>query len=188
MLLFNFKVCQIKIFFHVSKSHCMQSSAKRSGLIIMNHRTLFDWLFYFCILYRLNQLATIKIILKDVLKKIPGPGRALFILLSKYNIWPKIYNSQKIQFLICLGWAMQTGLFIFIRRRWELDQKIFSKFINYFRYINKTVNVKKKVLILLKEIYWTLESFLHYLDSNISWGHGLHEADSWEIGSICQRK
>lgn len=36
---------------------------------------------------------------------------------------------------------MQTGLFIFLKRRWEVDQKIFKKFINYFERVNKTVNV-----------------------------------------------
>ena len=69
------KVCQIKIFFHRSKTNRVANSAKNSGIIIMNHRTVYDWLFYFCILHRLGQLRQIKIVLKDVLKKIPGPGK-----------------------------------------------------------------------------------------------------------------
>lgn len=68
-------VCQLRIVFHRSKKNVASREKLNSGgLIIMNHRTRMDWLFYFCILYRLNQLTSIKIILKDVLKKIPGPG------------------------------------------------------------------------------------------------------------------
>jgi lysocardiolipin and lysophospholipid acyltransferase len=106
------KVCSIRVHFHLSKTNRIPLSARQSGIILMNHRTRMDWLFYFCILSRLGQLGRIKIILKDVLKKVPGPG-----------------------------WAMQVGLFVFIRRRWEIDQKIFSKFINYFKFIEKSINV-----------------------------------------------
>ncbi len=47
---------------------------KNNSIIIMNHRTRLDWLFYFCVLYRYHGLNEIKIILKDSLKKIPGAG------------------------------------------------------------------------------------------------------------------
>ena len=78
----------------------------------MNHRKSLDWLFYFCILYRNNALTKIKIILKDGLKKIPGPG-----------------------------WAMQTALFIFIKRQWQTDKEILTKFIDYYKTIGKNVFV-----------------------------------------------
>jgi lysocardiolipin and lysophospholipid acyltransferase len=107
------RVCAIRIHFHTSKTNRLRAGLQRqSGIILMNHRTRVDWLFYFCVLARLGQLARIKIILKDMLKKVPGPG-----------------------------WAMQVGLFLFIRRRWESDQKIFAKFIGYFKSIHKSVNV-----------------------------------------------
>ena len=54
----------------------------------------------------------IKIILKDMLRQIPGPG-----------------------------WAMQAALFIFIRRKWELDRLTFSRFIDYYHSIGKSVSV-----------------------------------------------
>jgi lysocardiolipin and lysophospholipid acyltransferase len=84
----------------------------KSAIVVMNHRTRLDWLFYFCILYRLDALSNIKIILKDGLKKIPGAG-----------------------------WAMQTALFIFIKRKWEVDKEIFTKFINYYKQIEKKAYV-----------------------------------------------
>jgi lysocardiolipin and lysophospholipid acyltransferase len=87
----------------------------QSAIVIMNHRTRLDWLFYFCILYRLNGLSNIKIILKDGLKKIPGAG-----------------------------WAMQTALFIFIKRKWSTDKEIFTKFINYYKQIEKKVFVSMR--------------------------------------------
>ncbi len=60
----------------------------------------------------LDALSNIKIILKDGLKKIPGAG-----------------------------WAMQTALFIFIKRKWEVDKEIFTKFINYYKQIEKKAYV-----------------------------------------------
>ncbi|RMZ92838.1 lysocardiolipin acyltransferase 1 [Brachionus plicatilis] len=104
--------CNIKIFMHVSKINNYES--RKSSIVVMNHRTRLDWLFYFCILYRLKALSQIKIILKDSLKRIPGPA-----------------------------WAMQTALFIFIKRKWTEDQNIFNKFIDYY---NK---IEKKFMILI---------------------------------------
>ncbi len=85
----------------------------KSAIIIMNHRTRLDWLFYFCVLYRTKALGYIKIILKQGLEKIPGAG-----------------------------WAMQAALFIFIKRKWEEDRSHLSFFINYFHQINKKVHVR----------------------------------------------
>lgn len=69
------KVCQIKIYLHQSKRNNFKNDPNKSCIIIMNHRTRLDWLFYFCVLLRLNALSRIKIILKHGLKKIPGPGK-----------------------------------------------------------------------------------------------------------------
>lgn len=68
---------------HVSTVNKYES--KKSTIAVMNHRTRLDWLFYFCILYRLNALSQIKIILKDSLKRIPGPGYLLFYLMSFFK-------------------------------------------------------------------------------------------------------
>ena len=105
------RVCKIKIILHESKSN-KNGVFKGSSIVVMNHRTRLDWLFYFCILYRNNALTKIKIILKDGLKKIPGPG-----------------------------WAMQTALFIFIKRQWQTDKEILTKFIDYYKTIGKNVFV-----------------------------------------------
>lgn len=105
------KVCRIKIVLHESKSN-KSKVFTNSSIVIMNHRTRLDWLFYFCILYRLNSLSKIKIILKDALKKIPGPG-----------------------------WAMQCALFIFIARKWETDRQILNNFIGYYHFIRKKFDI-----------------------------------------------
>lgn len=67
-------VCGIKMIIHQSKANNFKNS--KSSIVIMNHRTRLDWLFYFCVLYRLNALDKIKIILKDDLKQVPGPSNA----------------------------------------------------------------------------------------------------------------
>ncbi|CAF0739320.1 unnamed protein product [Brachionus calyciflorus] len=103
------KFCNIKIVLHESKCNKSESKPNKSSIVVMNHRTRFDWLFYFCILYRLNALSKIKIILKDSLKRISGPA-----------------------------WAMQTALFIFLKRKWSEDQITFNKFIDYYYSIQKS--------------------------------------------------
>lgn len=50
-----------------------------NSIIVMNHRTRLDWLFYFCVLYRINGLSSIKVILKQGLRKIPGPGKSFLL-------------------------------------------------------------------------------------------------------------
>lgn len=105
------KLCRIKIVLHRAKTNRNERFAK-SSIVLMNHRTRLDWMFYFCILFRLGAMSNIKIILKDGLKKIPGPS-----------------------------WAMQTALFIFIKRRWESDKLTFTKFIDYYNVIKKRVHI-----------------------------------------------
>lgn len=70
------RVCGIRIFIHNSKINKFDFSTK-SSIVVMNHRTRLDWLFYFCVLYRMNALSNIKIILKDGLKKIAGPSNVI---------------------------------------------------------------------------------------------------------------
>ena len=36
---------------------------------------------------------------------------------------------------------MQTALFIFIKRKWDIDREIFTNFINYYKFIEKNVMV-----------------------------------------------
>jgi len=117
------KVLKMKVVMHQSKLNNYQSDQQTGSIILMNHRTRLDWLFYFCILDRLNSLTNIKIILKNGLKNIPGPG-----------------------------WAMQTALFIFIKRKWESDQLILTNFLNYFKNIQKKTMVSLTYTILSKNL------------------------------------
>ena len=57
---------------------------KSPCLIIMNHRTRFDWLFLWCYLLRRGKLLNEKIILKEAIKKIPIFGKLLVIIYSCY--------------------------------------------------------------------------------------------------------
>lgn len=58
-----------------------------SSLIIMNHRTRLDWLFFWNALFRMDPwlLTTEKISLKGILKYLPGAGRKIFYNLFKIN-------------------------------------------------------------------------------------------------------
>jgi len=72
-------------------------------LILLNHRTYFDWLFLWSWILRFGSLQHEKIILKSVLKLLPGAG-----------------------------WAMQCFQFLFIHRRWESDQPHMTKLLTNF--------------------------------------------------------
>lgn len=105
------KFLNIQICLHLKNVKDL-ASLHGNSIVIMNHRTRLDWLFYFCVLYRLDSLKNIKIILKNDLRKIIGPS-----------------------------WAMQFGLFIFLNRKWELDRTIITKFIKYYKTIDEKVLV-----------------------------------------------
>lgn len=74
-----------------------------SPLIIMNHRCRLDWMFYWMALLRYGRLANEKIIMKQELKFIPGPG-----------------------------WCMQNLMYFFLLRRWEQDESYLDRILNYF--------------------------------------------------------
>ncbi|XP_052057487.1 lysocardiolipin acyltransferase 1-like [Mytilus californianus] len=76
-------------------------------LIIMNHRTRFDWLFVFSYQIRCGSLRHFKISLKEILKNVPGPG-----------------------------WAMQCAGYLFLHRNWEHDKSTISKCFMYFKKLN----------------------------------------------------
>jgi len=50
--------------------------ANEPSIIVMNHRTRLDWMYFWCALVRQpSGIMTEKIILKSMLKHYPGPGR-----------------------------------------------------------------------------------------------------------------
>ncbi|CAD5116894.1 DgyrCDS5738 [Dimorphilus gyrociliatus] len=77
------------------------------NLIIMNHRTRLDWMFFWCVLFRDSNIATEKIVLKQPLKYVPGAG-----------------------------WAMQAASYIFLKRKWEDDKSYITDILNYLSQIN----------------------------------------------------
>lgn len=73
------------------------------AIIIMNHRTRLDWMFFWAFMLRFGSLRRLKIILKEQLKLVPG-----------------------------LGWAMQNFVFIFIKRKWEQDEQYLSDVFSHY--------------------------------------------------------
>lgn len=105
------KVSNIRIHLHQNKKD-LNREFDNSAIIVMNHRTRLDWMFYFCVLYRTKTMGHIKIVLKQGLEKIPGAG-----------------------------WATQGALFIFLKRKWEEDRGHLSFFINYFAKMQSKVHI-----------------------------------------------
>ncbi|CAD5231788.1 unnamed protein product [Bursaphelenchus xylophilus] len=76
------------------------------AIIIMNHRTRLDWLFFWNALYKMDPwlLTTEKISLKAELNKIPGAG-----------------------------WAMGCGSYIFLNRNYSKDHRVLETMIKYYK-------------------------------------------------------
>mmetsp|Transcript_11986 Transcript_11986/g.17293 ORF Transcript_11986/g.17293 Transcript_11986/m.17293 type:complete len:382 (+) Transcript_11986:82-1227(+) len=72
------------------------------AMIICNHRTRIDWMFMWSLCLRLGILDSMKIVLKDSLKSIPG-----------------------------FGWAMQSFMFLFLARDKSVDLQHMSDVLNY---------------------------------------------------------
>lgn len=93
------KLCGVKVVITGEPVGCEDST-----IILMNHRTRFDWLFIFSYILRHGPLRRFKISMKDILKYVPGPG-----------------------------WAMQCAGYLFLQRKWEADKKIILRCLTYFR-------------------------------------------------------
>ena len=91
----------VKIFV---KGDAMKLNKNNSCLIVMNHRTRLDWLFYFALQARYGSLRRYIISLKEEIKHIPGAG-----------------------------WAMQAANFLFLKRVWVKDQVIIQNILNQFQ-------------------------------------------------------
>lgn len=74
-----------------------------SCLIMMNHRTTIDWLFFWEVFWQQSSVKREKIILKKSLKAVPG-----------------------------FGWAMQVAMYIFLARKWDVDQPWIKMMLDYF--------------------------------------------------------
>ena len=90
-------------------------------LIVMNHRTRFDWLFFWCFLLRQGKLSHLKIILKKSLKSIPAFGK----IICNFSKQLKYYK-------IFVGWAMQHVNYIFLHRKWSQDEANLKRTLQYF--------------------------------------------------------
>uniref|UniRef100_A0A7E4VIT4 PlsC domain-containing protein n=1 Tax=Panagrellus redivivus TaxID=6233 RepID=A0A7E4VIT4_PANRE len=79
---------------------------RKPAIILMNHRTRLDWLFFWNALYKMDPwlLTTEKISLKAGLKSIPGAG-----------------------------WAMAGNGYIFLNRNYAKDQKVMETMLQYYK-------------------------------------------------------
>ena len=73
------KVFRVKV--HITGENC-HSQLNEKAIIIMNHRTRLDWLFFWSVIMRQKKLQYEKIVLKDGLKHIPGAGKSCTLLVS----------------------------------------------------------------------------------------------------------
>ncbi|KAK8726081.1 hypothetical protein OTU49_010371 [Cherax quadricarinatus] len=87
---------------------------EETSIIILNHRNRLDWNFFWGALAHATYPPThnCKIVLKSGIRKFPG-----------------------------LGWIMQMSCFLYIRRRWEDDQRLMNNVLDYFRDIDHTFQV-----------------------------------------------
>ncbi|KAI1722765.1 acyltransferase domain-containing protein [Ditylenchus destructor] len=78
----------------------------KPAIIIMNHRTRLDWMFFWNALYKMNPwlLTSEKISLKASLKHIPGAG-----------------------------WAMGCGAYMFLNRSFENDKRVMALLLKYYK-------------------------------------------------------
>lgn len=110
VLIENF--CNIKINMYTSEQFQQQrkSSSQHNSIIMLNHPTRVDWLFLYCIIYRLKGLNNLKIILRHGIKK---------------------------RFII--SWPLQLALYIFVRRKFEHDKHEISRICEYYKLIGKNI-------------------------------------------------
>ena len=87
----------------------IDTSRHGSNLLIMNHRTRLDWMFFWCVLFRgsYQNLFNQKISLKDQLKSLPGLGMGqfstyLFSPMCSSSGW-KLFTYQQIQYLFFIN-------------------------------------------------------------------------------------
>ncbi|KAI3381508.1 hypothetical protein SNEBB_009921 [Seison nebaliae] len=89
-----------------------QDNGERMSLVLMNHRTRLDWMYlWFPLCVRSNRCGRMRIILKETLSKLPG-----------------------------LGWSMQVASYIFLKRRWNLDQETICNYLKYYEKICSKTN------------------------------------------------
>ncbi|CAK8686602.1 lysocardiolipin acyltransferase 1-like [Clavelina lepadiformis] len=81
-------------------------------VVLMNHRTRIDWMFFFPVVFHLKILNRQKIALKSALKRVPG-----------------------------IGWAMQVAAYIFLDRNWETDQDHIDRILSYFVELDSKPNI-----------------------------------------------
>nr|CAB3263400.1 lysocardiolipin acyltransferase 1 [Phallusia mammillata] len=81
-------------------------------VILMNHRTRLDWLYFLCYVFHAKILNRHKIALKSALKWVPG-----------------------------VGWAMQVAAYIFLDRNWEIDQNHINRILRYFVELDSKHNI-----------------------------------------------
>ncbi|VDM45737.1 unnamed protein product [Toxocara canis] len=79
--------------------------ADKPALVIMNHRTRLDWMYFWSAIFKINPwlICSSKISLKEQLRKLPGAG-----------------------------FGMAANHFIFLRRHIEEDKRRLSEAIDYY--------------------------------------------------------
>lgn len=82
------------------------------SVVIMNHRTCFDWMYFWNLMIRQCGVCRLKIIVKSALRNVPGGG-----------------------------WGMQGAGYLFLNRKWDEDQNYLQTMIDYFAAVNYKTHI-----------------------------------------------
>ena len=96
-------------------------SPEERAIVISNHRCRLDWMFYWMIQLRVGRLGNAKIILKDDLKWLPGPGKfSLVLCLSSARSMSPYCLPEFIRFVpFSVFMVRQDELLLFSRENFE---------------------------------------------------------------------
>lgn len=109
------------------------------AIIIMNHRTRLDWLYFYGVLMRHGRsLRDEKIVLKNDLKRV-----SVFIVdhCGRGSSFGFCLRSEQIP---GPGWAMQCGSYIFLERKLDNDKCHLSNMVEYFAAMGHNTKVFRR--------------------------------------------
>ena len=139
-----------------------------AAIIIMNHRTRLDWLFFWDALFKIDPwlLTTEKISLKGILKYVPGAGNSLKWIIYSF--------AMKILVAVWTLWNFEKA-FRFLNNFWKLQHGLECLFLKLRIYCLSEENLKGSNLsktrlnIFLMSILFTLQAGRCRLTHLFSW-------------------
>lgn len=85
---------------HITTEDFPSDVSNEKVVIIMNHRTRLDWLYYWSVIMRQGKLENEKIILKSKLKHIPGAGIVIILSQTSAPVEPAKNEGKNSQWFL----------------------------------------------------------------------------------------